>query len=471
MHAAYTRSARVRAFGIAAWLTLATSGCVYYNGVYNARAAARDGDRRLARGGETEATPFFQSSAAKAESILVRHPKSSWRTHALYLAGRGAALAGQCETGVPRLSEFLAEPGTTAADRDRARVALGVCDLRLTRIPAARARLDSLIDAPDAQTARQARIWAARAALAAGDRDAVARYLGDADDGALPWELLLSSLAAREYTRVESLLVQRAALVDYRDDVPRALREMWAAGEWDGVERVVQRFDAVRLRDAQRATLHFAVGELNLRSGRDSIARQHLFTARTLAGRDSIVERESAARLAFITMVRAASLPDVDSVLVRLDSATLRTPFARRVSEQLLLIRLLTSQDEPTGAARFLAAEVARDSLRAVALARSLFMQVVREQPGAALAPHALYAAGLLTPDSAAAWGQRIAREYSGSAVARWIAGDDPASQSDFASVPALLSQRWGVAIRVWADSVRKLRTPARANGTPSGPR
>jgi hypothetical protein len=88
-------------------------------------------------------------------------------------------------------------------------------------------------------------------------------------------------------------------------------------------------------------------------------------------------------------------------------------------------------------------------------------MQVVREQPGAALAPHALYAAGLLTPDSAAAWGQRIAREYSGSAVARWIAGDDPASQSDFASVPALLSQRWGVAIRVWADSVRKMRTPA----------
>jgi hypothetical protein len=171
--------------------------------------------------------------------------------------------------------------------------------------------------------------------LAAGANDAVARP-GDAMTARYRGS---TALFTRANTRAESLLVQRAALVDYRDDVPRALREMWAAGEWDGVERVVQRFDAVRLRDAQRATLHFAVGELNLRSGRDSIARQHLFTARTLAGRDSIVERESAARLAFITMVRAASLPDVT-----VSGVSARSAVRPARLEQLLLIRLLTSR-------------------------------------------------------------------------------------------------------------------------------
>ncbi|MEQ1690011.1 MAG: hypothetical protein ABMA00_01905 [Gemmatimonas sp.] len=449
-------------------LLVASPGCVYYNGVYNAKEAARNGDSRLRRGEESAATTFFQLSSAKAETVLVRHPKSAWRTRALYLAGRGAALAGQCEQAQPRLAEFLALPGSTLEDRDRARVAQASCEVRTDNIASARLRLDSLVNVADAETARQARLWAARAALAVGDRDAVARYLGNATDGVLPWELLQSSLTAREFTRVESLLVQRATQADYRDDVTRALREMSEAGHWVAVESVVRGYDASRIRDASRASMHFAVGDLHLRSGRDSAARRHLLTARTLAGRDTVMARESDARIAYLAMKRASTLRDIDTIVARQDSAVRRSPYARRVSEQLLLVKLLAVQSEPTGAAWFLAAEVARDSLRALELARTLFLRVARDAAAAPLAPNAWYAAGLLTPDSASAWDERIRRDYAGSSVAAWIRGDDPAGRPDFVLTPDLLQLRWTEALRVWTDSVRKLRTPPKSPVSPT---
>lgn len=453
-------------------LALMSTGCVYYNGIYNAQSAAGRGDSQLRHGGESEASRFFQQSAATAESVLVRHPQSTWRERALYLAARGAALGGQCDQAVPRLREYLALPTRAdldrnarrerESDRDRARVALASCDLRGAHVGEARARLDSLVDAPDRETARQARVWAARAALAGGDRDAVTRYLGDLDDGAMSWELLSASLSAREYARVESLLVRRAARADYRDDVAPVLRELWAAGQWSAVENVVRGYDAARLRDAARATMHFTVGDLNLRAGQDSMARVHLALAQTLAGRDSVVERESAARLQFMAIMRAASMRVIDSVDARADSATRRTPYARRMQEQLLLVRLLLQVEDPTGASMYLAAEVARDSLRAPAVARELFLRVARERPNAPLAPSAWYAAGRLLPDSAADWQSRIRREYASSAVAAWLNGDDPALRADFATAPELLQARWNQSVRVWSDSVRRLRAAPR---------
>ena len=447
---------------------LLLSGCVYYNGVYNAKEAARHGDARLRRDAETDAVQFFQLSAEKAESVLVRHPTSPWRMRTLYLAGRGAALGGQCDVALRRLTEFLLQPAGTPDDRDRARVALASCEMRTANIPVARRRLDSLVNVRDPETARQARLWAARAALAAGDRDAVAHYLGGAEDGAMPWELLLASLAAREYVRVESLLVQRAARADYREDAARALRELFAAGRWDAVESVVRGYDASRIRDASRASMHFAVGDLNMRAGRDSIARQHLFVARTLAGRDTLLERESTARIAYLSVMRASTVREIDTIVARQDSAVRRTPFARRINEQLLLVKLLAQQTEPTGAAWFLAAEVARDSLRARDVARGLFLRLVRDVPGTPLAPQALYAAGLLAPDSAKAWQARIQRDFAASSVAAWLNGDDPAGRPDFFLTPDLLQVRWTETLRTWSDSVRKLRTPPRSGAPPA---
>jgi len=435
------------------------SGCVYFNGVYNATAAARSGDARLRRGAESDAAAFFQTSAAKAETVLVRHPTSKWRTRALYLAGRGAALGGQCEQAVPHLNGFLSGASADVEDRARARVALASCELRLSRVADARARLDSLTDFGNPVVARQARLWAARAALAAGDRDAVTGYLRDADDNALPWELIAASLSAREYVRVESLLVQRAARADYRDDVVRAVRELWDAGEFAAAEAIVRAYEVARVRDAARAALHFTIGDLHLRAGNEGPARQHLFAARTLAGRDTVTAREANARLGYLLLPRVVTLREIDTLVARQDSSGQRSPYAQRMTERILLLRLLERTDDATGASVYLAAEVARDSLRAPLLAKSLFLRVAREMPGAPFAAQAWYAASLLSPDSADAWRAHIRRAYVSSATAAWLRGEDPSTRPDYAMTPELLTVRWNDALRTWSDSVRRLRT------------
>lgn len=449
------------------WLVFATSGCVYYNGIYNANEAARNGDARLKRGNEGEASTLFQTSAEKAESVLVRYPDSKWRTHALYLAGRGAAFGGKCEQGQQRLTEFLAQPDAKIDDRHRARLAYGVCELRSARVADARTRLDSLVAVPNRETARQARLWAARAALAAGDRDAVPGYLASDDDGAMAWELALASLSAKEFARAESLLVSRARRGDYRDLAMRALRDMWTAGHWEGAESIVRQYDLARIQDAYRATMHFVVGDLNLQHGRDSAARYHLSLSRTLAGRDTVLTRESTVRLAFMRVDSASTLAEVDDILASEDSVVRIRPYGRRLIEQALLVHILAQGEDPTGAALFLAAEVARDSLHARKLARDLFLRVVREIPGAPVAPQALYAAGLLEPDSAVVWRTRIQGEYTNSAVAAWLRGEDPALRADFAMTPGVLLVRWNESLRVWSDSIRRMRMPAKDGRQP----
>lgn len=450
-----------------AWLT--GTGCVYYNGVYNAQSAAKAGDARLRRDQDEQAIAQFQLSAERAESVLARFPTSNWRTRALYLAGRGASLSGNCEKGTPRLLDFLSSGGTGVADRDRARVALAVCDVRLSRVAEARRRLDSLVAAPDAETARQARLWAARAALAQGDLDAVSGYLGRLEAGVLPWEFINASLAARDYTRVESLLVVRARRGDFRDDAVRAVRDMAGAGSVAGAERVVQAYDAIRVRDVARGALHYALGDHWVRAGDDSLALVHLNAARELGARDSVVARESAARLAYVALRRTTTVPEADGVLARVDSVVARTPYARRFGEQFLLVRLLATQADPTGAALYLAGEVARDSLRAPLLATGLFTRLAREQSASPLAPHAWYAASLLRPDSAELWRRRVLAEFGFSAVAARLRGEDPATLPDYVATPELLRFTWTDAVRLWADSVRKLRALPRA-ATPSTP-
>ena len=72
-------AARDRGLRTCAWVLLCWmlgSGCVYYNGIYNAKEAARNGDALLRREAESEANTQFQLSAARAESVLVRRPTS-----------------------------------------------------------------------------------------------------------------------------------------------------------------------------------------------------------------------------------------------------------------------------------------------------------------------------------------------------------------------------------------------------------
>ncbi|HYW33262.1 MAG TPA: hypothetical protein VE869_17295 [Gemmatimonas sp.] len=449
-------------------LVFGATGCVYFNGIYNAGSAAHSADRHLERGDEAGAARYFQQSAASAESVLVRHPTSAWRSRALLLAGRGAAYGGDCNAAESRLSEFLgtSSPRPTRDDSLRsveARIALAACETRLGRPVVARARLDSLVGHRTVRVARLARLWASRAAYAVGDRRGAAAYLAGIDAAPFQWELVGLSMASGEFARAESLLAQRASRGDFREDATRAVRDLWGAGEWDAAERIVAGYDLARAGDANRASLHYALGDLSLRAGRDSMARRHLDLARGLAGRDTVLQSEVRARLALIGMSALSRVDDVDSVLASQPVLLQRSEYVRRLGEHVLLIRMFESAADSTGAALYLAGEVARDSVRSPRAATALFLRVARELPTAPLAPDAWRAAALLQPDSASPWTLTIQRDYPQSAAAAALNGQDPATRADFATTAALLRARWLEITARWTDSVRGLRTIRRS--------
>jgi hypothetical protein len=122
-------------------------GCAYYNGVYNARSAARTGERALRRGDDSAAVTSFAAAAVKAETVLARYPHSRWAPEARYLAGVGYAFAGRCDRASPLLRNYLGQGTAEVSTRRRATLALGSC---LARGGAASEALD-LLDPPLAE--------------------------------------------------------------------------------------------------------------------------------------------------------------------------------------------------------------------------------------------------------------------------------------------------------------------------------
>ena len=229
---------------------------------------------------------------------------------------------------------------------------------------------------------------------------------------------------------------------------------------------MVAQYDSARVRDDSRARMHYAVGDMHARVGLDSLARRHLYAARTLSRRDTVTARDANARLALLDLTRVASVPELDTLVARQDSTIWRTSYARQVAERVLLFRLLADRGDDERASLYLAAEIARDSLRAPWLARVRFLRVAREAPLSPLVPNAWYAAALLEPDSAAAWQRRVLVNFSNSSVAARLRGEDPTDRPDFLSAPALLRLHWSDALRIWSDSVRQLRLPPKPAGS-----
>ncbi|HEX6058686.1 MAG TPA: hypothetical protein VFZ11_06675, partial [Gemmatimonadaceae bacterium] len=200
---------------------LALAGCAYFNGIYNAREAARDAERHERAGREAEARAAWLRSAASAESVLVRHADDRWGAEALFLAGRGLALGARCERALPLLERYLAGGDPDAPQRAAAALAVGRCLLDEGRATDALAVLAPLA-ASGAAGAEAAR-WAARAALVL-ERDADAtRFLVALPEEERQWEWLDAALARGDHARAESLLVLRAAAGDASRDVPAAL--------------------------------------------------------------------------------------------------------------------------------------------------------------------------------------------------------------------------------------------------------
>jgi len=129
-------------------------------------------------------------------------------------------------------------------------------------------------------------------------------------------------------------------------------------------------------------------------------------------------------------------------------------------------VRVLDREEPETGAGRFLAAEVARDSLRAIRLAQALFVGL---PPASSLAPKAWLAAGALSRDSAAAYAAEARRRWPKSPYVLAIDGKDSSDSLSIAEPEAALRSAWAHAIVLYGDSLGAHRAET-VRATPSGP-
>lgn len=438
---------------------LPLAGCAYFNGIYNARQAEQKGDALLRAGRSADAGSLYTVAATKAESVLAHHPGSRWTGDALLIAGWSWAMAAQCDRAEPRLSAFLIRSPEEEPRLARATLALAVCRVRQGRYAEGRALLAPLTKFPDRRVAGDAALWAALASVSLGEPDSARAYLRGAHDARnearAEWALARAFLDRGDVTAAESLLVRRAADGDFRPDLLEALRTLWEAGRAPAVSRIVTRYDASRAPAEDRAHLHLLAGELALASDRDSLARVHLAAAQRLS-RDSAVVREAHARLTLAELRGVSSLVDVETIIARGREGAAGTPLQRRLDNNLLLLRMLYDHDDYTGASLFLAAEVARDSLRALALARTLFTEVTT-LPGSPLAAKALLAARQLEPDSAAASRARADTVVAGAAFGSLADPHEPATAPTFDPEALLLQRTWATVTARYADSLRHL--------------
>ncbi len=394
------RRAGLRRFPAFAILAALLAGCVYYNGMYNTNRLARSARKAEREGKPYEAQSLWGQVVTRAESVEVRHPRSKYAPQAAVLRGLAMSRLGQCEAAIAPLNQAsLLPPGDLA---DEAALALGRCQLQMGDPASADLAFARLVDSRDTYIRSEARYQHGRALRMTGHFEEAVALFRNESGRRVADELLISLAGAGRDTEADSLA---AALLATNDTTRKWDSLVVAVGRVNpsAAGRLVDRLgtgpgtspmimsrrlyeDGVRLEpvDSARAVARFReaarigagteAGErASLRLLRQDIAAARSVSAlgpafdtlRALASHGASVAGESAQLLGAVTRVRVAA-----------DSG---------------------SPEYPQGDLRlFLAAEVARDSLRAPLVANELFRRIVDQWSDSPYAPKALLAAQVL---------------------------------------------------------------------------
>lgn len=432
----------------AAALIVAACG---YNGMYNARHADRDGERSLLAGDDSAAARSFALASAAAETLLARTPRDRWTPEALALAGRGLAFTGDCGHALSRLDAAR----TNARDRETreaASLAAGWCLVRGARYSEALTLLEPLQSSRDRIVSTLATRWTGQALLAQGNAAGAARVLARTDPGAAGWTLARDAFERGMIARAETLLVARVAAHDLRPELLVLLRDLWVHGDTSVAWRVGSAAAASRGQAELRAAVRVTMAELLLGSGRDADARAMLAPVPKLSGDTAVVARARDAMLG-VSLREAATLDDITR------DARSASGAKGRIADAVLLARLLASQDTATGAGRFLAGEVLRDSVGAARAARTLFTML---PVGSPLAAKGWLAAARLAGDSSAGYVDVVRSRWPDSPYLRALEGRTGGDTLAIAA-DTLLRKAWEQAIVVYRDSLEARRAAVSA--------
>ena len=419
-----------RALSVALVAALA-GGCVYYNGMYNTKRLAGSA-RKAERDGRTfEANNLWGQVITRAESLVARHPDSKYVDEALVLKGVALARLNQCDAAVAPLGRVSLLP-PDADVTEEASLALGRCELQLGEPGVAEIVLARAAESDDPVRRREARLLRGRALRMSGrHQDAVAALEGQSDPRAANERLLALAGGGQR----DAALALADSMLATRDTSAR----------WDTMVVVVGREDP--------ATASALVDRLERRPETPPVTRARLLfddglrlasvdSARAEARLRQAAEIDSAGdggeqarlRLTRLSIMRATSVSQLPPIAKQLDQRIQgKSVFAGDAGQLRETVgRIIAAADSAgAGAAQsdlrlFLAAETARDSLAAPALAVSLFRTIVENTPDSPYAPKAILAGQALDP----VWGESavplLEGRYAASPYVAYLQGSEP---------------------------------------------
>jgi predicted negative regulator of RcsB-dependent stress response len=381
------------------WFTvLLVSGCVYYNGMYNANRSQSQAEASERAGRIAEARERWQQAAQHAESLTARHPKSRWVEDALLVQGRALVHLEEWSDAVPVLEE-AARRARNPTERTEALGLLGRADLAINRVPEALAALDSAVESGRPATRATAWLDRGRAWIAIGRPESAAVDFARSTHPHARYDLARAELVLRDTAAAAALYDSLAAVGPYvESDWRPALDSLAAAragasGASELVDRLVTRDD---LTSGQRARLLLDDARRRLAASDTAGAASRLSEA-VAAGRDSAEAAVAGVRLARLALAGATSDSDLAVEQSRLQALALQGGEAGRAAQSLL--RQLAQADRLAAASTtpdafwFSRAELLRDSLHAGRLAAADCAEMAVKFPDSPWTPKGLVAA------------------------------------------------------------------------------
>lgn len=373
------------------------SGCVYYNGMFNAERAAAEAVRFERQGRIAEARDQWQRAIVHAESVAVRHPRSRWAADALLLRGRGLVQLERFNDAATVLEGATrrARPGLQQA---QSYVLLGQAYLALRRPANAIAVLDTALALEQRQVRAEAFLFRGRARLALAQPEAaLADFTASADPRAA-FDRALTRLALRDTV---GAIAQMDSLVGTRPYTERLWREaLDGLGGLGGVASASRlagllsgRGDLTR---GQQARLLLDDGDRLLRAG-DVPAARGRYAAAAQAAPDSVEARLATVRGIRLALGAAQGDADLNDAAQRLAQLAADGGVPAREAQPTIRIlgwiAQLAEAEVAPDARWFFRAELLRDSLRAHDLAVRAFAAMGERYPNSPWTPKALLAA------------------------------------------------------------------------------
>jgi len=391
-------SARARTLAaLAAGALWAGSGCVYYNGMYNAERAAAEAERFERQGRTAEARDRWQRAIVHAESVAVRHPRSRWAADALLLRGRGLVQLQRFNDASTVLESATrsARPGLQQA---QAYVLLGQAYLAVGRLVNATGVLDTALSLEQRQVLAEALLFRGRVRLALEQPWAALADLTASEDPRAAFDRARTLLVLRD---TSAAAAQLDSLVGVRPFGERAWREaldgLGALGAVASASRLAGLLGArAELTRGEQARLLLDDGDRLLDAG-DAPAAQARYRAAAQTAADSVEGRLATVRGIRLALVAAQGDADLEEAARRFTQLAADGGAPAREAQPSLRVlgrmAQLAQDDVAPDAGWFLRAELIRDSLRARGLAARAFAAMGERYPGSPWTPKALLAA------------------------------------------------------------------------------